>query len=909
MVDRVMLKNINLRVKLLMMPYYDMEEDFHRKLEKLLKAKDTIKYYENLSDIIKSLLDKHKFKISEIRRIDEYKLLLESYYSFQSNNFEPERGSIVDSFYLKRLEDVANIFLCHRNGRIAIKYWDSPKNKNLIGPYSGYEKILMWNSLNRTVCTDILAIMYIISNNIGDVTQLASYHGHVYLADTQLDQILSKGIAETHLHGKAARYFDIQWIELVNQWDSCDLGINEDLQNHIHDAAIIRVLLAAFLCNKSAINTFYNYYTELKSNCINQVCSNIIEYYLDNGNNLNGDLLEAYNKKECYDFLCSYYQLQGSVVVEVDYDNSNNYYWHMPDCITMLLKEKGNYCSTENEFLYHSLHYMYNNQDGMFGKLFWKYIRIKNTTFECHVQKDYLKGLDYFAHIYNRSTPSHMQEVDYWKINFHKILTDQYIKKVEVRISPTDKMGNLAKKIVDILKAYKWIIGEFEKHSRLAPRLGIIIHFIKEQDKTQLEKCWNQYCTYSCDATFLSYRSNHEKYNQQMVVFRDIREKIPRLSDYLVGIDAASLENDTEPWVFAPIFRNARDSKTHKLVDEDKQRIRNLGFTYHVGEDFRHIISGLRHIDEVLEHFQFHAGDRLGHGIAVGVNVKKWVISNSVTVMPRIEYLENLLWMWGLQKNIDHKIPLDMTFLERNVLECAKEIFGLEEQNIEGISVYKLWNVYRKKFNMFEEVVFSNENDFDKNWLQEKVNGYCSIGASLDQRYWTEERLLLAFHCRPYMLKMQETIQIKVEVQEIETISMIQLFMRKKVSDAGIIIETNPSSNAIIGDIEHIYEHHILNLCSDVNSQEIRDYNVMATINSDDPLVFNTNISNEFAYIYYALLHKGLSRETVLNWIDKVRERGVLSSFIDERQLTNNQLLAEVDNIIEKLEEYINYGL
>ena len=43
--------------------------------------------------------------------------------------------------------------------------------------------------------------------------------------------------------------------------------------------------------------------------------------------------------------------------------------------------------------------------------------------------------------------------------------------------------------------------------------------------------------------------------------------------------------------------------------------IQNMGFTYHVGEDFRHIASGLRHVDEVIENFHYKAGDRLGHAI------------------------------------------------------------------------------------------------------------------------------------------------------------------------------------------------------------------------------------------------------------------------------------------------------
>lgn len=79
-----------------------------------------------------------------------------------------------------------------------------------------------------------------------------------------------------------------------------------------------------------------------------------------------------------------------------------------------------------------------------------------------------------------------------------------------------------------------------------------------------------------------------------------------------------------------------------------------MGFTYHVGEEFRHIMSGLRHVDEVLEHFKYKPADRLGHAIVLGVNVDYWMMHHEVVTIPIQEYLDNLLWLWGtiVYKNI-----------------------------------------------------------------------------------------------------------------------------------------------------------------------------------------------------------------------------------------------------------------
>ena len=71
---------------------------------------------------------------------------------------------------------------------------------------------------------------------------------------------------------------------------------------------------------------------------------------------------------------------------------------------------------------------------------------------------------------------------------------------------------------------------------------------------------------------------------------------------------------------------------------------------------------------------------------------------------------------------------------------------------------------------------------------------------------------------------------------------------------------------------------------------------VLTTINSDDPIVFSTFVENEISYIYYALLNAGCNREEALEWIDKIREHGINSSFIKHRKQ-----LAEIENDIEQI--------
>ena len=76
--------------------------------------------------------------------------------------------------------------------------------------------------------------------------------------------------------------------------------------------------------------------------------------------------------------------------------------------------------------------------------------------------------------------------------------------------------------------------------------------------------------------------------------------------------------------------------------------------------------------------------------------------------------------------------------------------------------------------------------------------------------------------------------------------------------------------------------------------------NVIVCINSDDPAVFNTNVSNELAYIYYGMLEQNISREAALLWIDRLRRNGMDSSFIHHKE-SDELLVRKLNELIESM--------
>ena len=76
----------------------------------------------------------------------------------------------------------------------------------------------------------------------------------------------------------------------------------------------------------------------------------------------------------------------------------------------------------------------------------------------------------------------------------------------------------------------------------------------------------------------------------------------------------------------------------------------------------------------------------------------------------------------------------------------------------------------------------------------------------------------------------------------------------------------------------------------------------MMTVNSDNPTIFNTNVENELAYIYYAADEFGYSKSEILEWIDRIRQRGMDASFI-KNEKDALQILSEIQEMMDYMKK------
>ena len=89
------------------------------------------------------------------------------------------------------------------------------------------------------------------------------------------------------------------------------------------------------------------------------------------------------------------------------------------------------------------------------------------------------------------------------------------------------------------------------------------------------------------------------------------------------------------------------------------------------------------------------------------------------------------------------------------------------------------------------------------------------------------------------------------------------------LAERGIPLEFNPSSNWRIAQAENPAELPFIRVLTAFKDM------VLATINTDNPGIFETRIENEYAIVFQGLRDQGLSRATALSVLERLRTVGM----------------------------------
>ncbi len=164
---------------------------------------------------------------------------------------------------------------------------------------------------------------------------------------------------------------------------------------------------------------------------------------------------------------------------------------------------------------------------------------------------------------------------------------------------------------------------------------------------------------------------------QQAQVVRQAIERHKLVRQILRGMDAAANELHAAPEVFAPTFRYLRRHAISRA-------------TFHVGEDFIHLVSGIRACAEAKAFLPLQAGDRMGHATALGITPTLWVSRTGArTVVSTGEHLDNLVYAYSRLSSWP-STSSEANGLVTEIAMLSAQIYGREQS---PAMLYRAWQL------------------------------------------------------------------------------------------------------------------------------------------------------------------------------------------------------------------------
>lgn len=487
---------------------------------------------------------------------------------------------------------------------------------------------------------------------------------------------------------------------------------------------------------------------------------------------------------------------------------------------------------------------------------------------------------------------------------------EQNVCLLEIRITLGSTVSEFNKKI-------DFLDNAIDFTNNFRDEFFYVVHFIKKQDTYSPTECY-------CAVRHAKLRASIQQKAQALI---DFRHECPLRAQRILGIDAASQEIGCRPEVFAQVFRALKQDVSRYHTIEGEKKLPQLYATYHVGEDFLDIADGLRAIDEAILFLNLDCGDRLGHALALGVCVRDWYqLKNSHIAICKQDYLDNIVWLYhslirycidgfeNLKNKIEEKYQkyfadiygnhITREYLESVMSALQKWTEGRKDGefsshaqrvtrgylNFDIYSYYDAWKLRGDNPELYARGYFRKKESFITPFDIHAVN--YNFPAEYDVRMRPEAAIIYHYYHynREVRLEGKKEIDFKVTSDYIQAIESVQHAMQVELVKRGIAIETNPSSNCLIGTFRRYEAHPITafynnRLTHDREKLE-ESAQIWTSINTDDQGVFGCTLENEYALMARALEKKTdedgnyvYQKSMIYDWLEKIREMGFSQSF------------------------------
>lgn len=426
-------------------------------------------------------------------------------------------------------------------------------------------------------------------------------------------------------------------------------------------------------------------------------------------------------------------------------------------------------------------------------------------------------------------------------------------RQVELRVSPV-----LGKTQMRTIYAYLMGLDDFVRYERDAPllRMGLVFHLTKMTDHRQLQE--------------------QGRWTRDGLI--SVLDTIPALRPFIVGLDAAGRERCAPPRGFRSFFlpRQRRSPSEALLVCEDRDDRREaqsfrrhfqagkapmrLRRTYHAGEDFPDLLTGLRWMDDAVNLLELQPGDRIGHGLALAWTPQTWYDRHPVVVKTHREHLVDLAWCHYLADLHLPKIELQPDFQLKQL----------------ALNLWEHWLVQNKLKQIGDRLQFERTaSDYADS--QSFPNEDDLIDALIDGR----PQCLPQPHPDEADWWRDDSVEVPITSDYLQLVSACQRRVRTRLARRDIVLEVCPTSNMLISGLRAYKDlpYLALNQTGTRHEYEVVEP-IMFSVNSDNPGYFKTTIAHEFRILARAFKDHGLSNSEVTRWLDEARRVGLNSTFI-----------------------------
>ena len=567
------------------------------------------------------------------------------------------------------------------------------------------------------------------------------------------------------------------------------------------------------------------------------------------------------------------------------------------------------YGDGERWFVRHGLAYLERREwsrrapDCEFAAAFWQVQRLRCCLYRYIVERPLTAGLQWFIRFYDRiwTLAKPLRDVQ-TEANFRvaggtgRFGRARVVSALEIRKGVPDDPIDFAEDMHRVVASWQEVVKSHDtEHLGNDAELGVVVGFVKNRDGgglwsqggprpfgegTHAQPSGHPSALRPSDASFEARLARFDGIFTQLApkacAVGDFLRSVPEALWLVRGIDVCSDELAVPTWVFVPFYRYLRQESQFASVLRGSGGAPPLRATAHVGEDYRHLMEGLRRIYESCEYLLGRSGGRLGHATALGVDPRAWAESAAPVLVPAEDRFWDLVFEWRMYS--DPRIPPEFVAtappgrqerLRHLILEQAEEFLGAGHR-VELIA-RDYANLHHRLHTFLDPQHGQLLQREDLERAIERGQRRFFGGGGMYELLWEHLQDPEGFR------RGQQLKDVSIDAGEIEAMTAVQNALRRGIAARGIVVEVNPTSNLLIGNLLDLRHHPALRLCPIEPEPDTPP--VPVAIGSDDPIVFCTSLLHEYELMEMTARAAGYPEMTVSNWLERLRQTAFDSRF------------------------------